>query len=524
MKPLNLDNSPCTPTSSNCVIWSGPNIPCINLCTGDTISDVVYKLALELCAVLDTLKVTNYDISCFNLAACAPNNFQELIQFLITRICELENIDPATVVTTTTSSTSAKSAGVTDYLMTADPIFGGGTVTLVDYIILIANKISDIVVSISVTNAGIANLDVRVATLESTPAPVFTLPSFILSCDIGTIIPVLAAGSTQSIDTVIERFINEEWCPTKAVLGTSTDLTNAVLAQCVAGTDLALAEQYTTPGVVMQVAYPAYIGAPTTISEVIGNLWIALCDLRDRIESFEKESVVAAGDNVTVSTSVAANVTTYTVNALDSIVVGADDIVVTPSAPVAGVTTYTVSRPKINFYREAAGLVDVSTDPVPDATVYHFPVGYNTLTYTNTSGVSKSFAVHASYDGTLGLTNIINNESYKNVLDGAIVTTAFAVDTIQYESRAARTELYGSLFNGLATSDFVNIGTAEQVLTSPGSDPVEFRFLLGDANKNVSFFKLITLNNGESVSLKFRTGTAAVNAFISQAQLLVQEL
>jgi hypothetical protein len=99
-----------------------------------------------LCAVLDTLKVTNYDISCFNLAACAPNNFQELIQFLITRICELENIDPATVVTT--SSTSAKSAGVTDYLMTADPIFGGGTVTLVDYIILIANKISEIVVNI----------------------------------------------------------------------------------------------------------------------------------------------------------------------------------------------------------------------------------------------------------------------------------------------------------------------------------------------------------------------------------------
>ena len=495
MKPLNLDNSPCTPTSSNCVIWSGPNIPCINLCTGDTISDVVYKLALELCAVLDTLKVTNYDISCFNLAACAPNNFQELIQFLITRICELENIDPATVVTT--SSTSAKSAGVTDYLMTADPIFGGGTVTLVDYIILIANKISEIVVNISVTNAGIANLDVRVATLESTPAPVFTLPSFILSCNIGTIIPVLAAGSTQSIDTVIERFINEEWCPTKAVLGSSTDLTNAVLAQCVAGTDLALAEQYTTPGVVMQVAYPAYIGAPTTISEVIENLWIALCDLRDRIEFFEKESVVAAGDNVTVSTSVVANVTTYTVNALDSIVVGADDIVVTPSAPVAGVTTYTVSRPKINFYQEALGLVDVSLDPVVDQTIYHFPIGYNGLTYTNTSGVTKSFAVHASFDSVIGATTLINTSNVKNYLAGAIISTAFAVDTIQYESEGAWTEVVGALFDGPGPADLVGIGTLEQV---------------------------ITLANGESVSLKFRTTAIAEPANILKAQILVQEL
>jgi hypothetical protein len=523
MKPLNLDNSPCTPTSSNCVIWSGPSIPCINLCTGDTISDVVYKLALELCAVLDTLKVTNYDISCFNLAACAPNNFQELIQFLITRICELENIDPATVVTVT-GSTSAKSASVTDYLMTADPLFGGGTVTIVEYVTLIANKIVMIVTDLSVVNASIANLDTRVNTIEATPAPVFILPSFILSCDIGTIIPVLAAGSTQSIDIVIERFINEEWCPTKAVLGTSTDLTNAVLAQCVAGTDLALAEQYTTPGVVMQVAYPAYIGAPTTISEVIGNLWIALCDLRDRIEFFEKESVVAAGDNVTVSTSVAANVTTYTVNALDSVVVGADDIVVTPSAPVAGVTTYTVSRPKLNFYQEANGLVNVTIDPVPDSTIYHFPVGYNALTYTNTSGVSKNFVVHASYDGTIGLTSLVNTASIENALDGAIVTTSFAVDTVQYESVAARVNLTGHIFDGATTGDIVNIASVEQVLTTPGGLPTEFRFLNVDGNRNVSFFKIITLANGESVSLKFRTANAAQNAFLIKAQLLVTEL
>ena len=85
MKPLNYDNSPCSPISSNCVIWQGPDIPCIKLCAGDTISDVVFKLATELCTVLDTLNVTNYDLSCFNLVACGPNDFQALIQFLIER-------------------------------------------------------------------------------------------------------------------------------------------------------------------------------------------------------------------------------------------------------------------------------------------------------------------------------------------------------------------------------------------------------------------------------------------------------
>ena len=75
MKPLNLDNSPCTPTSSKCIIWQGEDIPCINLCKGDTISDVTYKLATELCTVLDTLNVANYDLSCFNINACGPDDF-----------------------------------------------------------------------------------------------------------------------------------------------------------------------------------------------------------------------------------------------------------------------------------------------------------------------------------------------------------------------------------------------------------------------------------------------------------------
>jgi hypothetical protein len=39
----------CTPISSNCVIWQGPDIPCINICNGATVSDVVAMLAQEVC-------------------------------------------------------------------------------------------------------------------------------------------------------------------------------------------------------------------------------------------------------------------------------------------------------------------------------------------------------------------------------------------------------------------------------------------------------------------------------------------
>jgi hypothetical protein len=309
----------------------------------------------------------------------------------------------------------------------------------------------------------------------------------------------------------------------KAVLGTSSALSTAITSQCIAGTDLALGAQYITPGIVMQVEYPTYVGAPTTLAQAVSNLWIALCDLRTRIALYEKTSVVVAGDNVTVSSATVANVTTYTVNALDTVVVGVDDIVVTPSAPVAGVTTYTISRPKENFYQQAIGPVNVDNDPVPDTSVFHFPIGYSGLEYINTTGVTKTFTVHASFDTEITTTQI-NSAILENLLSGAIITTAFAVDTIEWESIGARSIFEGHLFDGASVFDVVDSGTTETVVTTPGVLPVEFRFSRISASKNVSIFKIVTLNNGESVSLKFRTLQAGTDAFIAQAQILVQEL
>ena len=87
MKPLNLDNKPCSPISSNCVIWQGPDIECINICNGDSVSDVVAALATELCNVLDQINVSSYDLTCLGFtSACPPKDFEALIQFLINKI------------------------------------------------------------------------------------------------------------------------------------------------------------------------------------------------------------------------------------------------------------------------------------------------------------------------------------------------------------------------------------------------------------------------------------------------------
>ena len=266
MKPLNLDNKPCSPISSNCVVWQGPDIPCIELCTGDTVSDVVSAMATELCTVLDTLKVSNYDLTCFNLQACGPTDFQALIQFLIEKICENEGISPATKDAPTCP----------DCVVSVAECFVTGTQTtmqLVDYVQLIGEKVCSLITEISLINTQITDILIRVTTLENAPVPTFTVPSFTIDCQIGS----LLSGTSQPIDTLLEEFINNLWCGFYAVTGSTTDLTNAIGTQepCITETS----ETITKPGTTYPSEYPAWVAEPSTIADSITNIWLVLCDL-----------------------------------------------------------------------------------------------------------------------------------------------------------------------------------------------------------------------------------------------------
>ena len=91
----------CNPVSSNCVIWQGPDIPCITLCRGDSISDVTYKLATELCTLVDQLAITGFDVSCFPPICPKPENIHDLIQFILDQLCSCCITNSSTGTTST---------------------------------------------------------------------------------------------------------------------------------------------------------------------------------------------------------------------------------------------------------------------------------------------------------------------------------------------------------------------------------------------------------------------------------------
>lgn len=273
MKPLNFDNSPCSPTSSNCVIWGGPDLACINLCKGDNITDVVAKLATELCTILDTLNISAYDLDCFNLANCAPQTFTDLINFLIVKICQLENL-PVNPDNPTSPDCP------TNCIVEVAPCFVVGTattMTLTEYAIAIGEKICAIIDTNDLQQAAINDLDVRVTTLENAPAPVIPTPTMVMADTLPSV-PALTVGSTQTIQTVVDSFVNQIWFPFVATTGSSGLLGTAISNQTVAPTDMSKVN----PAAQMSAQYAGLWTTPTgTIAGTINNIWACIEDLRN---------------------------------------------------------------------------------------------------------------------------------------------------------------------------------------------------------------------------------------------------
>ena len=92
----------CNPISSNCVIWQGPDIPCINLCTGDNISQVLAKIAEMMCALepsgANCCDVSLIDPGCLEdyykdvYGGDIPGDWvlQNYINLLIEYVCQLD--------------------------------------------------------------------------------------------------------------------------------------------------------------------------------------------------------------------------------------------------------------------------------------------------------------------------------------------------------------------------------------------------------------------------------------------------
>lgn len=281
MNPLNNNTEGCSPVSSNCVIWQGKDIACIKLCKGDTVSDVVFKLATELCTIMDQTNVDNYTLSCLAPANCPPSDFQGLIQLIIDKLCALTDCCEGNGGTPTT-----RVGCPDDCQLVVAPCFRytnqfGDLVTsmtLTDYAIAIGNKVCDLVSQITTINATLVSLDERVTVLENTPPPVYTPP---------TVTPVCVLPSNPTAMNLVLTALEQEFCALQSATGTPTDIFQVIqYRQC---TDAYFS------------ALPNWIPTAGNLAQSLNNLWVAMCNMRADIVNIQTNCCPGGCEGIALS-------------------------------------------------------------------------------------------------------------------------------------------------------------------------------------------------------------------------------
>lgn len=265
----------CTPVSSNCVVWQGPALPCLNLCNGDTVSDVVYKVANDLCTIKDELDLTDLDLTCL-VSFCSSTNpapttktLSAVLDFIVRKVCCLNT---AIGGITPGNSYTEPNLALPTCLQYQNP--QGQTVTQLQhsqYSLTLASKICQLNTTVNQHTSQISNHESRITTLEN--APGVTLPQVTPNC-------ILPAVPT-AMNTVLDE-LEAQYCSLRNVLGANNALTAAAAQQCVnLGAQNALSQAGTLSSLT------GWNATPTNIAQSFQNLWITVCDMRAAINDLK---------------------------------------------------------------------------------------------------------------------------------------------------------------------------------------------------------------------------------------------
>jgi hypothetical protein len=277
----------CNPVSSNCVIWQGPDIPCITLCNGDSISDVTYKVATEICTLVDQLSLTTpgFDLSCFPPICPKPENIHDLIQFILDQLCDLQNgTTPAGSAKSLVGSTSANCEDTLACLVPIASCFQytnafGDLVTqmsIKDYAAAIGSRVCSIVNSLTTLTNTVTDINDRLTVIEACdpcnpPAPVIEIP---VSC--------LTAGTDIPIETFVQT-LETTVCALQAATGTPGLIGTSIAKECI---NLDTSPTISNSAVNMG-SLPGWVlaGSYSTMADAVNNMWLTICDMRAALQN-----------------------------------------------------------------------------------------------------------------------------------------------------------------------------------------------------------------------------------------------
>jgi|688.fasta_scaffold00082_39 hypothetical protein len=296
----------CNPVSSNCVIWQGPDIPCITLCRGDSISDVTYKVAIEICTLVDQLSLTTpgFDLSCFPPICPKPENIHDLIQFILDQLCALttgtstttgtsKSLVPGEVPVTNCQESMSCLVPIASCFQYTDG-FGNLVVemSIADYAAAIGSRVCSIASSLTALTNTVTDINDRLIIIEACDPcnpvyPPITIPT---SC--------LTAGTNIDISDFVEN-LETTFCALQNSTGTPSQIYSAISQECI---NLDTSPSLTNTSVNMG-SLPGWVlaGSYNTMADAINNMWITICDMRNAVYNVVTTCCTPSCDDVDVT-------------------------------------------------------------------------------------------------------------------------------------------------------------------------------------------------------------------------------
>jgi len=296
MLPINNgETSPCSNISSNCVVWQGPDIPCISLCSGDTVSEVVAKLAEQLCDIVSQTTTAEPDLSGLDLLCVlpsgqtAPDTITDTIQLIIDYVCDLSVGGDYTLPDMNVPSCF----DLEDSL--GNPIT---TLPLDQFATMLANKICDILSSIELINSQILDHESRIVILENC-----VLPCSSSAQEVNVLSSCIFQDQTVA-HSVLTLALETRFCDLESAVGVPALITNAINASsCITGSTTVLS------GTGTYGSLTNWVNNPSTLSHAVQNAWVVLCDMYAAIQTIQTDCCPGACDSIVYAFTASLNTT-----------------------------------------------------------------------------------------------------------------------------------------------------------------------------------------------------------------------
>tara|TARA_R100000734_G_C3318836_1_gene113505 strand:- start:462 stop:2708 length:2247 start_codon:yes stop_codon:yes gene_type:complete len=545
------DTNGCNNISSNCVIWQGPDIACIDLCTGDTVSEVVAKLAEKLCDIISGVQsepdLSGFDLKCALPTGTAPSTLKDNLQAIVDYICDLPTGGSG-------GTTTLPNINLCTNLQYNDPATGAvvTSLPLEQYALLVGNKVCDILDSITTINNTLTSLGDRITILENC-----VLPCSSGSVNEAQIISqcVVPGGQLTNVSVVLLA-LETRFCALETATGTPTLINNAISQQSLTSNYTLLSNPSTNYG-----SQTGWHTSTTTLAQSVQNQWIVLDDLYNAIQDIQLNCCPGACDSITVdlvATSVidsgTGNVSQVNLNFVGSSIPssfndcgGFQTITITDVNGVSVVATeqvtslqsnpsgVNVSVSSLNTFgdlsvsmnwcfndgtnncegsinKTVAGVIECPTLTSSNETTSGFDVSF-----TNTFGTSALFTIEAfEHNTTTGSTNSTASETHILANQGSSVTQTFSALSANSDYKVRLTIVVGGQTKQCPDVDFSSLDGAP-----PCSDGMDVAFLVdytGSMNGPIQSFKsgfttLINSIDTASGANNYRVGVATVDEY-----------